>query len=258
MSLADLSLARDVAATLAWWQAAGVDCAFHDDATALLAEAPLDEAQGAAGPAGPRGTPAASPAASAPAPSTAAPAPQPDLMGESPPADLAAWREWWLNDPALLPRGLYPRVPPRGVAGAALMVLVPQPEEGDSAALLEGPQGRLLANMLGAMGLGADETYLASALPCHMPLADYAALAAQGWDKVLAHHIALVAPQRLLVLGSALGPLLAPQAGTSLREFNHASGKAPVMIGDALEAMLAMPRLKPRFWRRWMEWSREA
>ncbi|MFN4239676.1 MAG: uracil-DNA glycosylase family protein [Erythrobacter cryptus] len=258
MSLADPSLARDVAATLAWWQAAGVDCAFHDDVTALLAEAPLDEAQGAAGPAGPRGAAAAAPAASAPARSAPARAPARDLLGESPPADLAAFRHWWLHDPALGPRSLYPRVPPRGPAGARLMVLVPQPEEGDSAALLEGPQGRLLANMLGAMGLGADEAYLASALPCHMPLADYAALAAQGWDKVLAHHIALVAPRRLLVLGTALGPLLAPQPGASLREFNQASGKAPVMIGDALEAMLAMPRLKARFWRRWMEWSHAA
>lgn len=178
-----------------------------------------------------------------------------DLLGESPPADLAAFRTWWLNDPALGATGLYPRIAPRGAKGAALMVLVPQPEEHDQSALLEGPQGRLLANILAAMGMAPEAVNLASALPCHTPMADLALLGAGGIDKVVAYHISLAAPQRLLVLGTGLAPMLAPSADHSLREFNHASGKVPVMVSETLDAMLAMPRLKARFWRRWMEWS---
>ena len=71
----------------------------------------------------------------------------------------------------------YPRIAPRGDAGAALMVLVPQPEESDRDRLMSGPQGRLLANILAAMGLEESEVYLAAALPCHTPMADLAMLA---------------------------------------------------------------------------------
>lgn len=135
------------------------------------------------------------------------------------------------------------------------MVLVPQPEEHDRERLFEGPQGRLLANILAAMGLDDSAVYFASALPCYTPMADLAALAAGGFDAVLAHHIALAAPQRLLVLGSGLAAMLSPENDQPLREINHAGGKTPVMVSETLEAMLHMPRLKARFWRRWMEWS---
>jgi DNA polymerase len=149
----------------------------------------------------------------------------------------------------------YPRVAPRGGKGAALMVLVPQPEEGDRERLLEGPQGRLLTNILAAMGLEDSAVYIASALPCHTPMADLVSLSASGLDAVTAHHVALAAPQRLLVLGTALGPMLAPASANDLHEINHAAGTVPVLVSETLEAMMDVPRLKARFWRRWMEWS---
>jgi len=262
MTLPDLALARELEAALAWWQAAGVDCDFADDATAWLAETPL-----AAAPAGaqraakaPGSGAGAAAVADAPRARIAAPPEPPrplrrDLLGESPPADLAAFREWWMSAPGLDTARLFPRLPPRGNAGAALMVLVPQPEESDREALLEGPQGRLLANILAAMGLEERAVYVASALPCHTPIADLATLAAGGMDAVTLHHLALVAPQRLLVLGTALGTMLGAQTAEGLREINHAGIKVPVMASETLEAMLHVPRLKARFWRRWMEWS---
>jgi len=158
--------------------------------------------------------------------------------------------------PELATARLNPRIPPRGPAGAALMVLVPQPEEHDCEALLEGPQGRLLANILAAMGLDDSVVYFASALPCHTPMADLAAIGAGGMDAVAAHHIALVQPKRLLVLGSGLATMLGgDQTGEHLREINHAGGKTPVMVSETLEAMMDMPRLKARFWKRWIAWS---
>jgi DNA polymerase len=261
MTRPEPSLARELEAALAWWQAAGVDCDFADDATAWLAEAPLvpEKATGAARrQPGATGTAATSerraPVRPASPPETRQPAKR-NLLGESPPDDLAAFREWWLSAPGLDTAHGFPRIAPRGNAGAPLMVLVPYPEEGDRGALLEGPQGRLLTNILAAMGLAESEVYLASALPCHTPMADLAGLAAGGMDAVTTHHIAVVAPQRLLVFGTGLAPMLAPGGDNGLREINHTGGKLPVMLSETLDTLLDMPRLKARFWRRWMEWS---
>ncbi|OBV12458.1 hypothetical protein [Erythrobacter dokdonensis] len=262
MNRPEPALVRECEAALAFWQAAGVDCDFTDDATAWLAQAPIE-------------APAALPAAARSQPrgaddkassrtdrsEKAAPPPSPhvpsrrDLLGESPPGDLESFRRWWTSAPQLDTARLYPRIPPRGPAGAGLMVLVPQPEEGDRERLLEGPQGRLLANMLGAMGLEESAVYIAAALPGHTPMADLAALAKSGMDAVTAHHVALAAPERLLLLGTALPAMLAGRADDGLREFNHNGRKVPVMVSETLEAMTGVPKLKARFWRRWMEWS---
>lgn len=264
MTRPDLSLAREYEAALAWWRAAGVDCDFADDATAWLADAPFEAApaQGSvahdkSGSAHSRGQKreAASPRL-APVPAPELPAPRPNLLGDSPPTNLSEFRQWWLEAPALGTSRLNPRIPPRGDHGAALMVLVPQPEEHDRERLMEGPQGRLLANMLAAMGLDDSAIYLASALPCHTPMADFVAMGASGMDAVLAHHIALAAPKRLLVLGTGLAAMLGQaQSAQPLREINHDAGKVPIMVSETLDAMMDMPRLKARFWRRWMEWS---
>jgi DNA polymerase len=135
------------------------------------------------------------------------------------------------------------------------MVLVPQPEAEDREALLSGPQGRLLANILAAMGLDESAVYIAAALPSHTPMADLPALAASGMDAVTLHHIALVAPQRLLAFGTGLAPMLGAGPEQGLREINHNGRKVPASLSETLDALMDMPRLKARFWRRWMEWS---
>lgn len=265
MTRPDLTLAREFEAAFAWWQAAGVDCDFADDATAWLADAqPAPAAIPDGTRAESRRQPSKTPGLASSAAQTVAPAapppaasgpPRRDLLGESPPTNLAAFRDWWISAPGLDTAQGHPRIAPRGSAGAALMVLVPQPEDADRERLLEGRQGRLLAAILAAMGLDEGAVYLAAALPCHTPMADLAALSASGMDAVTAHHVALAAPQRLLVLGTALGQMLAPASPNDLREINHAAGTVPVLVSETLEAMMDVPRLKARFWRRWMEWS---
>ncbi|EAQ30341.1 hypothetical protein NAP1_06175 [Erythrobacter sp. NAP1] len=138
------------------------------------------------------------------------------------------------------------------------MVLVLDPEERDSDRLLNGTCGQLLDRILTAMRLPEDAVYLASALPRHTPMADAATIAAAGMDAVTLHHISLVAPKRLIAFGSSIPPLLGHELTkdvSSLREINHEKRSVPLMVSEGLDAMMAMPRLKARFWRRWMEWS---
>ena len=107
--------------------------------------------------------------------------------------------------------------PPSGVLKAAAMPAAPpatsnsrslMPEAGDSDSLLSGPHGTLVANMLRAMQIAPDKAYVATAIPRHQPLTDWDALQAAGLGEVLAHHITLAAPRRLLVLGNDILPLL--------------------------------------------------
>ncbi|WP_073974008.1 hypothetical protein [Erythrobacter donghaensis] len=260
------TLAHEFEAALAWWHLAGVDHDFADDATTWLSEPRAASAvAGAQGPgAAPAGAkapvsqrqdnvarPAAAPLAAPERPASA----RRDWLGDSPPADLAAFRQWWMETADLSPSHGFPRVPPRGERGAALMVLVAQPEADDRERLLGGPQGRLLAAILAAMGLDESAAYIASALPAHAPMADLPALAAGGMDAVTAHHVRLAAPARVIAFGNGLGPMLGAAADKPLREINYTSGNVPVLSSEALDALMDMPRLKARFWRRWMEWS---
>ena len=89
-------------------------------------------------------------------------------------------------------------------------------------------------------------------------MADIQAVAAAGLDTVLEHHIALAAPKRLIAFGAGLAPLLAKNvssADTSLRDTNQDLTRPPVLMSEGLDSLMDMPRLKARFWRRWMEWT---
>ncbi len=256
------SLTAELSAALQWWQMAGVDSDFSDDATDWLNKpddgAPAAAQAGNAGDAPQARAAAKSPAEMAAAAEEKKSIPRADLLGEAPPQDLAAFGQWWLEASgidAIGPRG---RTAPRGAANPELMVLVVDPEEHDSDQLLSGPQGRLLAAMLAAMGLSEESVYIASALPRHTPMADTGALAAGGMDAVTLHHIGLVSPQKLIAFGSGILPLIGQDvspADTYLHEINQNARKVPVLMSEGLDSLMAMPRLKARFWRRWMEWS---
>ena len=241
--------AAQLAAAQAWWREAGVDLAFADAPTDWLAGA-RDRAPPA---------PSATPTAAGREPR--APAPPPARIGGDRsrwPAALADFGAWWLTEPSLDPAPAARRVLPAGSVGAPLMVLVATPEPEDREALLSGIQGRLLDAILAAFGTPRPEAYLASALPSHAPLADWAALAAAGMGEVLAHHIALAAPQRLIVFGRDVSPLLGhdpAQAAQSSLRFNHDGLSVPLLYAPSLEALLERPALKRALWRRWLDWT---
>lgn len=254
-------MAAQLAAAMEWWRLAGVDSDFIDEPTDWLADA-VSAAQPDGMPKQQHARPAQKAALLPPVPKIV---PKVQLGGDraSWPADLGAFHKWWLEEPTLVEiggpgAGGTGRVGPRGRAGAALMIIVPHPEQADTDTLLSGPEGRLLASMLRAMQISEDDAYFASALPRHTPLPDWDGLQVAGLGDVIARHIKLAAPKRLLLLGRRVLPLIAhdtAQGSVALREFNHDSGELPAAAGAGLDAMLAQPGERARFWRRWLEWT---
>ena len=238
------TLAQSIAAAQAWWREAGVDLAFHDEPQPWLAEE------------GPAEAPIQK-TAEKPAP------PHKPRIGGDPgawPQDLAAFHQWWLDEPSLDQGGLSPRIAPCGETGAALMLLVPMPEAEDGDTLLSGPEGRLLASLATAMGLTPAEVYLAAALPRRTPVPDWERLAADGLGEVLLHHIRLAAPKRLIVLGTRILPLLGhdpAQAAPAVSELAIHGAAVPMLTSYAPERLLGNARQRAGLWQRWLDWTGE-
>jgi|SRR5579871_3182077 len=250
-----VGLAEQIAGALDWWRDAGVDSTFDDEPRRWLSADPPAPARTKPGIDAPAGSPAPARERNR-APEPAAP---PQIDATDWPTDLAAFTDWWMHEPWLDAGRTQGRVPPRGVAGARLMLLVPQPEAEDRETLLSGPQGRLATAMLSAMGIAPAEAYVASALPRHTPAVDWAEIGMRGLGAVLRHHIRLAAPQRVIALGDTVLPLLGndPPNITAV-ETHIAVGQAaiPLLVLRSLEGLLARPAWKADAWRKWLAWTR--
>ena len=248
---------EDFAAALDWWREAGVDYDFSDDVTEWLA--PLVAAE----PARPPSDTPSSPATAAPPPRQAPPPPveniSPVLFGGEEggwPTDLDGFAQWWLRHPSLEIGGTGPRIAPRGLARAELMIVVDHPEELDQDRLLSGQEGALLAGFLRAAGIAPDKAYFASLLPRFTPAPDWPQIAASGCGAVLAHHIGLVLPEQILFLGRNILPLLGhgvAQDGKTLRCFNHKGRSFPYVEGQGLARMLRSAALRRNLWQSWLD-----
>ncbi|MDR2856400.1 MAG: hypothetical protein LBV50_00945 [Novosphingobium sp.] len=249
-----IGIAAEVAAALDWWREAGVDSDFTDEPAPWLAPAEAKSTAQAQAHAG-GNTQGTAP----PLPRTH---PKPAIDSSGWPQALADFTPWWLSEPALDDGRVTGRVPPRGPIGgkteADIMVIVPDPERDDREQLLSGPQGRLLDAMLAAMGIMPEQVYLASVLPRHTPMADWPALAEKGFGNLLAHHVGLVKPERLIVLGSNILPLLGHEPAHKpavSRQFAHEGSTIPLLAGKSLAALLERPLWKAGLWQEWLDWS---
>ncbi len=236
----------------AFWRDAGVDLAFEDEPRDWLAENAAKEA----GPA-----PFVPPVVQMPPPRPLGPAAASVVDVAEKKADwpqtLADFAPWWMTEPTLDAGAAAQRVPPRGDSGAELMVLVAQPEASDRERLLSGSEGALLDAIERAMGLLPGEAYRASALPRATPAADWAAIDAAGLGAVLRHHIALVAPKRVLILSRDVVTLLKPEEFSEEGTGFVAAGErpVPVMAAYPLGTMLSRPGFKRIFWSRWLAFA---
>jgi hypothetical protein len=234
------------AAALSWWRDAGVDAVFADE-PAKLFDVPQDGEPTAAAPPPPKAN--AAPVAEPPPPTIGG-----DKVGW--PTRLADFVPWWLSETTLTAGPVTARVAPRLATRTMLLVLVPMPEREDSVELLSGKQGLLVGNMLRAMGIPPEAASIAAALPSHMPAADWDALREQGLGEVIRHLVTLAAPQRLLVLGQDVLPLLGLEKRQGVRELPES--RVPLLASLAPDILLGNARSRADLWRRWLDWTETA
>ncbi|MGB7408629.1 MAG: uracil-DNA glycosylase family protein [Pontixanthobacter sp.] len=245
------ALAEEFNAAVDWWRTAGVDHDYADDVTDWLAP-PVTEPD--------RSSDKAPKAAMVRKASPATPpAPQAKKIGGAAtewPGELAAFQKWWLESD-WYDVGSYPLIAPKGGTEPELMILVPEPEETDRDYLLSGPHGELLRNILRAADIGQEGVYFASVLRRHTPMPDWAELAKAGLGELLAHHIKLVKPRRIVTFGRNIPPLLGhdmAQGAAFLYKSAHGNGDINIFGAGSPAELLRTASRRQRFWRNWLDW----
>ena len=211
---------------LDWWESAGVDTLIDDSPRNWLA--PITTAV------------------------SAVPAPTPAPVA-SLPGDLASFRAWLLADPAV-PGPPAARLDATGDPASGTMVVIDMPEAADrtTRALLGGEAGALFDRMLAAMGLAREGLYLAPLSPARPASGRLDAAQGAMLARLMRHHVALVAPRRLLVLGDAaiqalLGEPCA-QARGRVHAFAHDGGSAQAVASFHPRFLVQTPDRKAASW----------
>ena len=203
--------ANAAASALDWWCEAGVDVLVEDEAFGWLVQRPAR--------------------ALAPiAPATGAL-----------PTTMEAFAAWRIGPEAPEASWGIPAIAASGPLDAELMVLVDCPERDDRGALLGGAAGKLFDRMLAAIGVSRDRVHLASVCAARpvagrMPRETEARLA-----EIAGHHLALVAPPRLLVMGNAAS------RAVLAAELTEARGRLRVLNHDGGKSTAAAASYHPRF-----------
>ena len=239
---------------LDWWREAGVDADFSDEASGWLAEAQAEKDVAAPPPPPPPKIVqknALERALDRPEHSAE------QIDRSALPDSLEKFREWWMSEASLADGALDRRVPPRGVAGAKVMLLLPQPFDDDREGLLTGGAGTFVCAMLGAMGIGEHEAYFATALPAPMAMPEWERLAASGLGEVAKHHIALAAPERVILFGRAQLALFgkSPEDAREPLTIDCAGKTAALLPAPDLRNLARSARRRETFWNRWLDWT---
>ena len=213
---------------LAWWEQAGVDCAIGD--------APVNWLR----------------------PAAAASAPVPDIAPASraKPATLAEFRAWLMADDAQ-PERRWPGAPilPQGQEGASLMIVTDMPDPADmhAGSLLSDRAGQLFGSMLRAIGLVRQEVYITSLFLSRPPGGMVEAGDLSQAAERMRTHVALAAPDRLLLLGDrTIRTLFSVQdkgGMDHLQFFNHDGGTVRAYATFHPRLLLGQPAAKAECWR---------
>ena len=226
---------RTLASALEWWRDAGVDVLVDDAPRDWLAK------------------PAPKPAAGAPAAVT-------ETIAEVLPGTLDAFIAWRMGDAVPEANWLTSRTGPRGPANADYVVLTDMPEAGDGERLMDGPEGRLLDKMVAAVGLARETVYLAPLafarpLTGRIPPEDEARLL-----QLARHHLTLLRPKRLLLLGQAASRVLPEADGsygaTSLHDINLFGADTKVAACPHPRLLMERPAAKREAWKQLLLLSR--
>lgn len=215
---------------LAWWRDAGVDV--------LVDDTPRDWLQ-------PTPPPAAAPDA-APVAAVARP--------ETLPTSLPQFHEWLATAEFALAGPPPTRLAAAGDPAADLMVLTDLPESGDEAAatLLSGEAGALFDRMLAAIGRDRSSIYLAALSVTRTPDGKIDPDGCAALAPIARHHIALVRPHRVLLLGDCVVPALLgqplPEARGGLRHLNQDGANMACVATFHPRFLLRHPAFKAQAW----------
>jgi len=141
-----------------------------------------------------------------------------------------------------------------GPASADLMVLVDCPERDDRDALMSGATGRLFDRMLAAIGRSRADIHLTAVCAARPTGGRTPRETEARLGEIARHHVALVAPKRLLVMGDAasravLSTELAAARGR-LQCFSHNGGKRiDVVASFHPRFLLDKPAAKAEAWK---------
>lgn len=231
------------ASVLDWWHDAGVDL--------LVEEAPRDWMA----PEPARATLFAPTASAAPAALVAGAGPGSTAVAAQLPDTLEAFLAWRLSDAAPEVDWDGIALTATGPADAALMVLVdcPDRDDGEAGHILSGAPGRLFDRMLAAIGQSRETVHIASVCT-RRPLAGRTPTDLETrLAEIARHHVGLVAPRGLLLLGNAasravLGTELTSARGHS-HTVDHKSGKSRAVASFHPRFLIEKPMAKAESWK---------
>jgi uracil-DNA glycosylase len=232
--------AREAANLLAWWESVGVDMLIDEVPVPWLNRVPIIQNDERSQPA-----PRAKELIAAP----------PPLPKEAMPATLPAFTAWLMTSQSIPGAGpSYRRIAPQGAADAEIMVLVDMPEAGDVEAqqIISGEVGALFDRMLDNMPASRATIRLATLCPDRTPTGAIGKDALEQLGEIALHHIALVAPKKLWLMGEAVSRAILKmephQARGRLHEINHPAGTVTAMVSYHPRMLLQQPARKREAW----------
>lgn len=208
----DRLTAAEAASVIGWWIEAGVDVAIQETPRAWLgASAPADIA-----------------------PPDDAPSP-----GQEFPSSLDGLRSWLGESPSLpMAKSGSRRILPLGIEAAEVMLLADVPTAEDAAGdqPIAGPAWELTLRMMAAIGISAEQAYVANLSCVHSPGARLSASELEACAAIVRRQIVLARPKRLLLLGD--GPCKALLGKTTAAARGHV---------HKVEGVRAVATFHPRF-----------
>lgn len=233
MERGDPFSAAEAASLLGWWSDAGVDT--------IVGEEPRDWLKPAPPP--------------SPVATVAEANPAFEGSGEALPGQLDLFQAWLAaSDRLSFAAPSAPRICPSGDPASGLMILADMPSSEDCAAgiLIAGETGRLFDRMLAAIGRDRESIYLAALSCLRSPDGRLTAGPAQQCATLARHHIGLVAPKALLLLGDACAKALLGlsmvQARGRWHEVATHSGPIRTLVTIPPDFLLRQPSHKARAW----------